>query len=88
MRIVSIVRILFYAVRTKGQEKEFVQKALMVLEFESGANATRGRSAAAVRATDAAAIGEARNGFSDLVHQPVPLQVLILTAIERHLPST
>ena len=70
--IVSIVRILFYAVRTKGQEK-FVQKALMVLEFESGANAKRVRSAAGGRITVVVDTGEASSGFSDLVHQPVPL---------------
>lgn len=49
------------------------QKALMVLEFESGANATRVRSGVVARMTVAVDKGEVSSGFSDLVHQPVPL---------------
>ena len=45
----------------------------MVLEFESGANAKRVRSAAGGRITVVVDTGEASSGFSDLVHQPVPL---------------
>ena len=59
----------------------------MVLEFESGANAKRARSVASVRIPGAVHKCEVSGGFSDLVHQPVPLQVLILAAIERHTVS-
>ena len=67
--------------------EKFVQKALMVLDFESGANANRIGNVVVVRITAGVDTGETESGIFNLVRQPVPLKVLILSAVERHTVS-